>query len=168
MHKLKYSANININLKKFNTNSYYTSKLLYNINILSLFISISTYWTDYFLNTRTRLLFKLVCRQLGASNKQLKYIYFKTSQLTFSDDFNILTQYTPIDKELFSWRKVARLDKPVFLHLTDIIPMFKTFLNFNMSFSTKKSPTHADYRLLYIITHGGGVKFVSIAKMITR
>ena len=46
--------------------------------------------------------------------------------------------------------------------------MFKTFLNFNMSFSTKKSPTHADYRLLYIITHGGGVKFVSIAKMITR
>jgi hypothetical protein len=64
---------------------------------------------------------------------------------------------------------VERLDKPVFLKTDKLFMLFRTFMVFNTSFATNKSPAHADFRLIYLVNSGdGGLKFVSMSKMFSR
>lgn len=168
MNNLQFPSTVNLSFKKENNANVYTSKLLYNTKILQLYLRTYNTWTDYYLSQRIQLLATLIKGQFFKPTWQTKYQYFTTSQLDFQKDFTIEQKYSPLDRDLFDTHRVERLDKPVFLNMSDYIGMFRTFLIFNLTFSTKKSPTHADYRLLNIITHGGEVKFISITKLFSR
>jgi len=135
---------------------------------MGLFLKTCSSWADFYYGHSLQLLRYALKGQILQLTTPLKRAYLSVEQIEFHRDFQVEHRDLIMDRSVFKKNKVDFLDKPVFLNLNKFLPLFQTFLTFNTAFATKKSPTHADFRLLYIITHGREVKFVNMTKLFNR
>lgn len=73
-----------------------------------------------------------------------------------------------VNQRLHKWRKSNNVSQPIITPTNKIFTLFHTFTTFNSAFATKKSPTHAEYKLMFTVCHLKEVKFVNITKIFTR
>lgn len=73
-----------------------------------------------------------------------------------------------VDQRLFKWKKSTHVYQPQITPTHKIFTLFQTFTNFNAAFATKKSTTHAEYKLMFTVCQLKEVKFVNITKIFTR
>ena len=147
--------------KKRNLN-YYSSSITWNFTLLNLLMT--TYQTFLtFYKLKELKLFKHLLPSL-ATHKKFLFISPKANPLTMS--FHTISDR--VDQRLYKWRGSLYRQNPYVTPANKIFTLFHTFTTFNSAFATKKSTTHAEYKLMFTVCQLKEVKFVNITKIFTR